>query len=59
MFGFLVDFKYDTNQPERIEQILRNARQRDDVLNKEEEKARVEALKECIFGPKYWLRAHP
>lgn len=50
---------YADPDPRNISWIMGQALDRDCRLTGAEVKAKEEALLECEFGPKWWLRAHP
>lgn len=65
MFGFLRDYgidamvNYNDLDSRNTSWIMGRALDRESRLNADELKAKEEALLECEFGPKWWLRAHP
>jgi len=50
---------YSNPEVSNVDFLERGALRRENRLNPEELFAKEEAERECILGPKFWLRAHP
>lgn len=50
---------YDSGDPTKLSELLAMAERRDNRLTDAERKAKEEAIRVCILGDHYWLRAHP